>query len=115
RRRLGSCAARVRCLPQRHWKLDVDADRLQQDLDDNWQVLSEAVQTVMRRYGVPEPYEKLKELTRGRSGINRAALQAFIKTLSLPEDVKQRLLALTPAGYTGNAAAQAAAISRERR
>ncbi len=96
-------------------KLDVDADRLQQDLDDNWQVLSEAVQTVMRRYGVPEPYEKLKELTRGRSGINRAALQAFIKTLSLPEDVKQRLLALTPAGYTGNAAAQAAAISRERR
>jgi adenylosuccinate lyase len=64
----------------------------------------------MRRHGVPEPYEKLKELTRGKSGINRETLHAFIQGLTIPADAKQRLLALTPASYTGNAAAQAAAI-----
>ena len=96
-------------------RLAVDTERLEQELDENWQVLSEAVQTVMRRYGVPEPYEKLKELTRGKHGINRTSLHAFIRALSIPEDAKQRLLALTPAAYTGNAAAQAAAIARERR
>jgi adenylosuccinate lyase len=96
-------------------KVEVDAAKLQQDLDANWQVLSEAVQTVMRRHGVPDAYEKLKEFTRGKSGITRTTLQAFIKGLAIPEDAKQRLLALTPASYTGNAAAQAAAISRERR
>jgi adenylosuccinate lyase len=93
----------------------VDAERLQRELDENWQVLSEAVQTVMRRYGVAQPYEKLKELTRGKSGFNRASLHAFIRGLAIPEEAKQRLLALTPASYTGNAAAQAAAISHERR
>ncbi|HEX7043752.1 MAG TPA: lyase family protein, partial [Burkholderiales bacterium] len=95
-------------------RLAVDSARLQQDLDENWQVLSEALQTVMRRYGVPEPYEKLKELTRGKSGITRASLQAFIRELPIPEEAQQRLLALTPATYTGNAAAQAAAIAQER-
>jgi adenylosuccinate lyase len=96
-------------------RLAVDAENLQRDLDQNWQVLSEAVQTVMRRYGVPEPYEKLKELTRGKNGVSRASLHGFIRTLAIPEEAKQRLLALTPAGYTGNAAAQAAAIAHERR
>jgi adenylosuccinate lyase len=96
-------------------RLAVDADSLRRDLDDNWQVLSEAVQTVMRRYGMPDPYEKLKELTRGKNGISRASLHTFIRGLDIPDDAKQRLLALTPADYTGNAAAQAAAIARERR
>jgi len=96
-------------------RVTVDPERLQQDLDENWQVLSEAVQTVMRRYGVPESYEKLKELTRGKRGVSRASLHAFIRGLAIPDEAKQQLLALTPAGYTGNAAAQAAAIARERR
>ncbi len=96
-------------------RLAVDTERLQRDLDENWQVLSEAVQTVMRRYGVAEPYEKLKELTRGKSGITRASLHSFIRGLPIPEEAKQRLLALTPASYTGNAAAQAAAIAHEGR
>ena len=94
-------------------KLEADADRLNRDLDENWEVLAEAVQTVMRRYGVERPYEKLKELTRGKQGFNRAALHAFIRGLDIPDEARQRLLALTPAGYTGNAAAQAAAIRRD--
>jgi adenylosuccinate lyase len=96
-------------------RLAVDTASLERDLDANWQVLSEAVQTVMRRYGVPEPYEKLKELTRGKHGVNRASLHAFIRALPIPEEARQRLLGLTPASYTGNAAAQAAAIAQERR
>ncbi len=92
-------------------KLEVDAARLRQDLEDNWEVLAEAVQTVMRRYGVDQPYEKLKQLTRGRTGITRETMREFVHTLEIPEEAKQRLLALTPAGYTGNAAAQAAKIS----
>jgi len=96
-------------------RLEVDTDNMRRDLEENWQILGEAVQTVMRRYGVPEPYEKLKELTRGKDGINQASLHTFIRGLAIPEDAKQRLLALTPAGYTGNAAAQAAAIAQERR
>jgi adenylosuccinate lyase len=95
-------------------KLDVDPARLEQDLDQNWEVLAEAVQTVMRRYGLPEPYEKLKALTRGKHGLNQATLTAFIRELAIPEDAKHRLLALTPAGYTGNAAAQASAIAKDR-
>jgi len=93
-------------------KLEVDTTRILADLQDSWEVLAEAVQTVMRRHGVEQPYEKLKELTRGRGGITRDALQAFIRDLPLPEEARQRLLALAPAGYTGNAAAQAAAIDR---
>jgi len=95
-------------------KLEADRERLNRDLDDNWEVLAEAVQTVMRRYGVDRPYEKLKELTRGKHGLNHATLHAFIRGLDIPEDARQRLLALTPAGYTGNAAAQAAAIRQDR-
>jgi len=93
-------------------KLEVNSARLAEDLDGNWEVLAEAVQTVMRRYGVPEPYEKLKELTRGRSGLTREAMHEFINGLNIPDDAKRRLLALTPATYIGNAASQAAAIGK---
>jgi adenylosuccinate lyase len=84
-------------------KLEVNAERIAADLDQAWEVLAEAIQTVMRRYGSPEPYEQLKALTRGK-GINRETLQTFIASLDLPDTDKQRLLALTPATYTGLAA-----------
>jgi adenylosuccinate lyase len=81
-------------------KLATDAERLARDLDGAWEVLAEAVQTVMRRYGLPQPYEQLKALTRGR-GIDAAAMSAFIDGLALPDDARARLAALTPASYTG--------------
>ena len=81
-------------------KLKVNPERLAADLDANPEVLAEAVQTVMRRYGLPEPYEQLKALTRGQ-GITRDALRGFVEGLDLPPDAKQRLLALEPASYTG--------------
>jgi len=81
-------------------KLEADRARLDADLDNCWEVLAEPVQTVMRRYGLPNPYEQLKELTRGK-GITREALQDFIRGLALPETEKLRLLALTPASYLG--------------
>jgi adenylosuccinate lyase len=84
-------------------KLQPDPERIAADLDDAWEVLGEAVQTVMRRYGIDEPYEKLKALTRGRR-IDREALADFIRSLDIPEAERQRLLALTPASYTGLAA-----------
>ncbi len=87
-------------------KLEVDAQRLADDLNQNWEVLAEAIQTVMRRHGVEKPYEKLKELTRGQR-LDRAAMQAFINTLALPDEAKARLLEMTPASYIGNAAQQA--------
>lgn len=82
-------------------KLDVDTTRIAADLDANWEVLAEAIQTVMRRHGLPEPYEQLKALTRGKTGMTPEALGAFITKLALPADAKARLLALTPATYTG--------------
>ena len=85
-------------------KLEVNPARLAEDLEHNWEVLAEPIQTVMRRYGVANPYEQLKELTRGKSGINRETLHAFIAGLSIPEGEKQRLLALTPHNYVGQAA-----------
>ncbi len=85
-------------------KLAVDEARLAADLDANWEVLAEPIQTVMRRYGVPNPYEQLKALTRGKGGITRAALHAFIDGLAIPEDARQRLKALAPATYVGKAA-----------
>jgi adenylosuccinate lyase len=84
-------------------KLEADRTRLATDLDANWEVLGEAVQQVMRRYGVPEAYEKLKALTRGKR-LGRKELAVFVKTLPIPADAKKRLLALTPASYTGLAA-----------
>ena len=90
-------------------KLEVNAARLEQDLDANWEVLAEPVQTVMRRYGVANPYEQLKELTRGK-GITREALREFIGTLAVPQEAKDLMLAMTPANYTGLAAKLAAEI-----
>jgi len=87
-------------------KLEVNAAALEADLDANWEVLAEPIQTVMRRYGVEQPYEQLKALTRGQR-VDRATLRDFITGLAIPDEAKQRLLTLTPAGYTGNAADQA--------
>jgi adenylosuccinate lyase len=84
-------------------RLDVDRARLAADLDANWEVLAEAIQTTMRRYGLPEPYEQLKALTRGKSGMTRESLRHFIDGLALPHDAKSRLKALTPATYIGMA------------
>ena len=87
-------------------KLELNASRLAEDLDGSWEILGEAVQTVMRRYGLENPYEQIKALTRGK-GITPEALRAFVEGLNIPEDAKMRLLALTPARYTGNAEQQA--------
>ena len=84
-------------------KLDIDSERLQADLAANWEVLAEAIQTVMRRYGIPEPYEKLKALTRGQR-ISPDILQSFIDSLEIPDEARDRLHALTPASYLGLAA-----------
>jgi adenylosuccinate lyase len=83
-------------------KLEVNAAKLAADLDNSWEVLAEPIQTVMRRYGIPEPYEKLKALTRGQA-ITKELLQAFIDTLELPAPVIEELRALTPATYIGMA------------
>ena len=83
-------------------KLEVNHAAIAADLDHCWEVLAEPVQTVMRRYGIENPYEQLKELTRGK-GINQADLQAFIRGLKIPEDAKVRLLEMTPSSYLGKA------------
>lgn len=90
-------------------KLEVNEQALADDLDSAWEVLAEPIQTVMRRYGLPNPYERLKELTRGK-GITREAIQKFIATLEIPEAEKTRLLAMTPGSYTGSAGALAQRI-----
>jgi len=90
-------------------KLELDRDRLLSDLDNNWEVLAEPIQTVMRRYGVPNPYEKLKDLTRGQR-IDRLQIQEFIKKLDIPEQAKSELLTLTPQSYIGNAVSQSKTI-----
>ncbi len=87
-------------------KLELDRAQLDADLDAAWEVLAEPIQTVMRRHGLPNPYERLKELTRGKA-ITREAIAAFIDGLELPAAEKARLKALTPASYTGLAAALA--------
>ncbi len=84
-------------------KLELNSARLEQDLDSAWEVLAEPIQTVMRRYGIPEPYEKLKALTRGQQ-ITQQTLHAFIESLALPAQARADLLALTPATYIGLAA-----------
>jgi adenylosuccinate lyase len=87
----------------------VDRARLAADLDANWEVLAEPIQTVMRRYGVAGAYEQLKELTRG-ARVSAETFAAFIRGLPIPEEARQRLLALTPAAYIGKAAELAKAI-----
>ena len=87
-------------------KLEINAERLAADLDNAWEVMAEAIQTVMRRYGIEEPYEKLKAFTRGKA-ITQPMMIDFVKQLELPESAKEALLAMTPSSYIGNAAEQA--------
>jgi len=93
-------------------KVDLNTAKTAADLDATWEVLAEPIQTVMRRYGVPEPYEKLKALTRGKGGISQRALADFVTGLgdAVPESAKAEMLAMTPASYVGNAATQAAEV-----
>nr|WP_298059191.1 adenylosuccinate lyase [uncultured Halomonas sp.] len=93
-------------------KLEANPERLAADLDNSWEVLAEPIQTVMRRYGIEKPYEKLKQLTRGKR-IDQAGFAAFIDTLELPSKVKTELKALSPANYIGNAQAQAEALTQQ--
>ncbi|RUR48978.1 adenylosuccinate lyase [Vreelandella populi] len=92
-------------------KLEANPERLNEDLDNSWEVLAEPIQTVMRRYGIEKPYEKLKELTRGKR-IDQVGFATFIDTLELPDDVKAELKELSPASYIGNAQAQAEALTQ---
>ena len=93
-------------------KLEPNPARLAEDLDANWEVLAEPIQTVMRRHGIANPYEHLKALTRGRR-VGRAEMKAFIEQLDLPEKARARLLELTPATYVGNAPEQARALKSD--
>jgi adenylosuccinate lyase len=93
-------------------KLEASPERLMEDLQNAWEVLAEPIQTVMRRYGVPNPYEQLKELTRGKGGITKQALHQFIAGLAVPEAEKIRLLEMTPQNYTGRAAELAHKIGK---
>jgi len=102
----GHCLIAYQSLRRGLGKLEVDRARLDADLEASWEVLAEAVQTVLRRHGVPDAYERLKELTRGQR-IDRQALLRFVDGLPLPDAEKKRLAALTPGTYTGNAAVQA--------
>ena len=109
-RNLGSAVAHIvialQSLLKGVGKLEVNAGAIAADVSEAWEVLAEAVQTVMRRYGIPEPYEKLKALTRGQA-VSKEILQEFIATLDIPKDEVERLLALTPESYIGLAAQQA--------
>ncbi len=113
-RNLGVGAAHSLIAWQSLWKgigkLEADAWKIGQDLDQNWEVLGEAIQTVMRRYGLPEPYEQLKRLTRGQK-IGREAIRNFVQDLALPDDAKALLMAMTPASYIGNAGEQAKTLA----
>lgn len=86
-------------------KLEINADVIEADLNASWEVLAEPIQTVMRRYGIENPYEKLKELTRGKA-ITQEAFREFIQTLEIPDDARENLLRLTPLNYIGNAIEQ---------
>jgi adenylosuccinate lyase len=109
-RNLGSAVAHIlialQSLMKGVGKLEVNSAAINADVSQAWEVLAEAVQTVMRRYGIPEPYEKLKALTRGQA-VSKEILLEFIQTLDIPADEVQRLLALTPESYIGLAAQQA--------
>ncbi len=94
-------------------KLELDAGAIDADIDDCWEILAEAIQTVMRRHGVREPYEKLKQLTRGRR-VDEAAIRAFVENLDIPDESRQSLLELTPRTYLGKAVELAASIRRRR-
>ena len=99
----GYCFIGYNALTRGLGKLQVNEQCIAADLDNAWEVLAEAVQTVMRRYGVPHPYEQLKALTRGKDGITPETIRAFISNLEIPADAKARLMELTPATYIGKA------------
>ncbi|MEG3593756.1 MAG: adenylosuccinate lyase, partial [Pseudomonadota bacterium] len=90
-------------------KLEINMAVITDDLAKRWEVMAEAVQTVMRRYGIEKPYEQLKELTRGKP-IDEGSLRVFITNLEIPEEAKQTLLDMTPLNYTGTAEAQARSV-----
>ena len=90
-------------------KLEINATRLNEDLNNSWEVLAEPIQTVMRRYGIEAPYERLKELTRGQT-INQEIMQAFVEKLKQLREDKEELRALTPSNYNENAVAQDGAM-----
>ncbi len=102
----GHCAIAWASLQKGLGKLAINTEVLLADLDNNWELLAEPIQTVMRRYGIENPYEKLKELTRGQK-VDQQQMQSFIQSLEIPEAAKQRLMAMTPANYLGNAKDQA--------
>jgi adenylosuccinate lyase len=102
----GHCLLSYQALRRGLGRLEVDRARLEADLDAHWEVLAEAIQTVLRKHGVPDAYEKLKGLTRGQR-VDRESLIAFVDGLPLPEEEKRRLRALSPARYVGNAVTQA--------
>jgi adenylosuccinate lyase len=95
-------------------KLEINIPRLIEDLESAWEILAEPIQTVMRRHGIIDSYEQLKDLTRGKGGITRETLHEFIGRLPLPEAEKQRLYEMTPQSYIGNAAALARRIGSSR-
>ena len=99
----GYCFVAYASLEKGLGKLELNEAAVAADLDAAWEVLAEAIQTVMRRYGVPKPYEKLKALTRGKGHMTPEVIHAFIETLEIPEDAKMRLRELTPATYIGKA------------
>ena len=107
----GHCLVATSSLLKGLAKLEVNKDRLSEDLEANYEVLAEPIQTVMRRYGIENPYEQLKSLTRGKR-ITPEDLAAFIRRLDIPEEARKTLLELTPAGYTGNAAEMAAGMDK---
>ena len=90
-------------------KLQINPERLAADLDNAWEIMAEPIQTVMRRYKVDQPYEKLKALTRGNE-MNKETIQAFVSSLEIPDAAKAELMALTPSTYIGNAVQQAKQI-----
>ena len=106
---LGYAVIAMQSLERGLGKVEVDGARMDADLDASWEVLAEAIQTVMRRYGVEAPYEKLKALTRGQE-VTAERLRDFVDTLDIPPEARAALGALTPAAYVGNAAAQARAV-----
>ncbi len=106
---LGHTLIGIQSLAKGISKLEVNEPALADDLNSNWEVLAEPIQTVMRRYGIAEPYEKLKALTRGQK-IDQQVIAEFVRNLEIPADAKDDLLALTPASYIGNAVAQAKEI-----
>ncbi len=107
----GYCAIAYASVIKGMSKLEINEDKLATDLNNSWEVLAEPIQTIMRRYGVDEPYEKLKALTRGQK-ITPEILSNFVETLSIPESAKDDIRGMTPASYIGNAIDQALAIDR---